>query len=117
MRALTRIPACLCHGARLFLGASTVIVMTVSLIGANADPPPAVTAVLTSAQAREAYLARATVWRDPGPLTPEDIVAGPSGIFPYTFAAATSNEGIGCLFTKPGKELGGASVKFLWYDH
>jgi len=113
MRALIRISARLCRGARLLVGASTVIVMTVSLTGAKGDEPQAVTALLTSAQARQAYLARATVWRDPGSLTPEDIIAGPPGIFPYTFAAATSDQGIGCLFTKPGKELGGASVKFL----
>ncbi len=112
MRTLITVPARKCRRPRLFLGAGTVLV-TLSLAWAHADQPPAVTAVLTSAPARAAYLARATIWRDPGPLTPEAIVAGPPGIFPYTVAAATSDAGIGCLFTKPGKELGGASVKFL----
>ena len=111
MRALIGIPAWLRRRPRLFLVAGAVMV-TVSLPRANGDPQ-AVSAVLTSPQARAAYLGRAIVWRDPGPLTPEAILAGPPGIFPFTFAAATSDEGIGCTFAKPGQVLGGASMKFL----
>ena len=112
MPNLLPLPACR-HRVALFLGAGAAIV-TLSLTWTQAaDQPPAVTAVLTSPPARAAYLGRATIWRDPGPLPPETILAGPPGIFPFPFAVATSDEGIGCTFAKPGKELGGASVKFL----
>src|SRR6476660_4906535 len=106
-----RLSACR-HRVALFLGASAAIV-TLNLTWAHADEAPPVTAVLTSPHARAAYLARATIWRDPGPLPPDTMLAGPPGIFPFTFAAATSDEGIGCRFARPGQELGGASMKFL----
>ena len=62
-----------------------------------------------------AYLAHATNWRDPEPLAPDQLLAGPSGIFPYSFAQATADAGIGCMFTTPGNTLGGNSLKFAVY--
>jgi hypothetical protein len=79
----------------------------------TANQLPAVSAVLTSGPSRAAYLAHATVWHDPEPLAPDQLLAGPSGTFPYTFAEATADEGIGCTFTTPGSTLGGNSPKFL----
>jgi hypothetical protein len=71
---------------------------------------PAVSAILTSSQSRAAYLAHATMWKDPGDLSADEILAGPSGIFPYTPAEAM--DGVGCTFVTAGKELGGKSAKF-----
>lgn len=77
-----------------------------------ANEPAVVSAILTSPQSRATYLAHATVWRDHEPLTPDELLAGPSGHFPYTFEEATSNSGVSCMFTQPGRELGGKSPKF-----
>jgi hypothetical protein len=82
-------------------------------VAVTAKEPPAVSAILTSSQSRATYLAHAAIWRDPEPLSPEALLTGPSAIFPYTFAQATAAGGIGCRFTKPGRELGGHSPKFL----
>ena len=87
--------------------------LALGLSWAAANEPPAVSAILTGSHPRAAYLAHATIWKDPGVLSPDDILEGPSGVFPYTFADATADEGIGCTFVKPGKELGGKSPKFL----
>ena len=72
---------------------------------------PAVSAILTSPRSRAAYLAHATMWKDPGDLSSDEILAGPSGVFPYS--AAEALDGVGCTFVQPGKELGGKSAKFL----
>ena len=69
--------------------------------------------IRTSARARAAYLARATIWQDPGTLSPTDLFEGPSGAFPYSVEQANSDEGIGCTFTEAGNELSGNSPKFL----
>jgi hypothetical protein len=97
----------------LIARAASTMMLTFRIVSGAADEPTVVSAVRTSSQSRAAYLAHATVWRDPEPLAPETLLAGPSGIFPYTFAEATADTGIGCTFTKPGRELGGNSLKFL----
>jgi hypothetical protein len=71
---------------------------------------PAVSAILTSSPSRAAYLAHATIWKNPGDVSADEILAGPLGVFPYS--AAEAEEGIGCTFVTPGKELGGKSAKF-----
>jgi hypothetical protein len=58
-----------------------------------------------------AYLAHATIWKDPGDLSPDEILAGPSDLFPYS--AAEALQGIPCTFAQRGRELGGKSAKFL----
>ena len=73
----------------------------------------AVSSIRTSAASRAGYLARATIWRDPGALSPADVLAGPPGALPYTFEQATSDAGIACAFAQPGRELGGGTAKFL----
>ena len=92
---------------------SPVIVTALLILGitwAAADEPP-VSAILTSSRSRAAYLAHATIWKDPGALSADEILAGPSGVFPYSIAEALA--GVGCTFVKAGKELGGKSSKFL----
>lgn len=92
---------------------ATTAMVVVGLTWAAAHEVPALTAIITSPRARARYLAYATIWRAPEALTPDDILDGPKGAFPYTFQQATADEGIDCLFAKPGKELGGNSLKFL----
>jgi len=41
--------------------------------------------IRTSPQSRAAYLVRATIWQDPGVLSPNDLIEIPSAAFPYTF--------------------------------
>jgi hypothetical protein len=87
--------------------------LALGITWAAANEPATVSAILTSAGSRTAYLAHATIWKDPGVLSPDDILDGPSGVFPYTFAEATADEGIGCTFATPGKALAGNTPKFL----
>jgi hypothetical protein len=85
--------------------------LVVGIRWAAADEPAAISAIITSSRARTAYLAHATMWKKPGDLSADQILAGPSGAFPYS--AAEALEGIGCTFVTPGKDLGGKSAKFL----
>ena len=92
---------------------SPVLAAALLMLGITwaAADEPAVSAILTSSQSRAAYLAHATIWKDPGDLSSDQILAGPPDVFPYS--AAEALKGIGCTFVKPGKELGGKSPKFL----
>jgi len=72
---------------------------------------PAVSAILTTSRSRANYLAHATLWKDPGNLSADEIMAGPSGVFP--FSAEEARAGVGCTFATPGKDLGGKSAKFM----
>jgi hypothetical protein len=72
-----------------------------------------VSSIRTNAASRAHYLARATIWRDPGALSPAEVLVGPQDGLPYSFEEATSDAGIACTFAKPGKELGGGTAKFL----
>src|SRR5262245_33371157 len=76
-----------------------------------ASDEPSILAILTSEASRSAYLAHATMWKDPGRLSPDEILAGPSGVFPYS--ASEALDGIGCTFAERGQKLGGKSAKFL----
>ena len=73
-----------------------------------AQEAPSVSAIVTSASARAGYLARAAIWKDPGALTPQDILKGPPN--PHGFAQSGV---LTCSFAQPGAQLGGASRKFL----
>ena len=92
---------------------SAVLATALLILGLTwaAADEPAVSAILTSPRSRAAYLAHATMWMDPGNLSSDEILAGPSGVFPYSAAEALG--GVGCTFVQPGKELGGKSAKFL----
>src|SRR6185503_10027957 len=88
-----------------------VAVVRIGLLHAEAGAPT-ISAIVTTANRRSWYLAHATIWRQPRPLSPDDVRDGPRGIFPYTFTRATSVDGVTCTFTTPGKELSGRSEKF-----
>ena len=88
------------------------VMATLGMVRIAADAMT-IAAIRTSPQARTAYLARATIWHDPGVLSPDDLVEGPSAALPYTFEQVNDDEGIGCRFTQAGKELGGNTPKFL----
>jgi len=81
-------------------------------IGATRDSE-SVAAIRTTNQARQRYLAHATIWRTPPDLSPADLLHGPPDVFPYTPEQAASDEGVPCTFAQAGAELGGASPKFL----
>jgi hypothetical protein len=87
--------------------------VTLGIVRAAGDGPTTVSGIRTTPQSRTTYLARATMWHDPGVLSPTDVFEGPSGALPYTFEQANSNEGIGCTFTQAGQDLSGNSPKFL----
>lgn len=86
---------------------------TVGLMWTAADGLVAVSGIRTSPQSRATYLAHATIWQDPGALSPTDVFDGPSGVFPYTVEQANGDEGVDCTFAQAGKELSGNSPKFL----
>jgi hypothetical protein len=78
-----------------------------------ASPPGVeITAVVTSPRARAQYLAHAVIWTDPGPLSPDDVLAGVPGVSPYPGKRVTGSDPIACSFTTPGRLLGGKSPKF-----
>src|SRR5262245_10848942 len=70
-----------------------------------------VSAIRTTPQSRENYLAHAQIWLAPGRLSPEDILGGPQRL-PDGLESATTSP-IECTFASPGNTLGGASQKFL----
>jgi hypothetical protein len=78
----------------------------------SANQPRPLEAIMTSPVGRTGYLARAVIWRDPGDLSPSDVLGGPPGVFPYTREEATAASGITCTFERPGRVLGGKSPKF-----
>src|SRR5262249_54759100 len=90
-----------------------VTVMAALVLGVTwaAVDEPVVSAILTSSRSRAAYLAHAAMWSDPGVLSVDEILAGPSGVFPFSVTEALA--GVGCTFVKPGRALGGNSSKFL----
>lgn len=96
---------------RLALIAAEIVVL--GMMAAAAAGPTTVSGIRTSPESRATYLARATIWRDPGILSPTGLYEGPSGGLPYTFEQANSDEGIPCTFTQAGRELAGNTAKFL----
>ena len=95
------------------LALSGAVAVALGMVWAAAQSPMIAAGIRTNRQSRATYLARATIWQDPGPLSPTDLFDGPSGAFPYTFEQANSAEGIGCTFMRAGQELSGNSPKFL----
>ena len=90
-----------------------VAMFALGITWAAASEAPSLSAILTSGNARTEYMAHARIWKHPGILSPDDILDGPSGVFPYTFAEVTSEDGIACTFMKPGNGLGGNTPKFV----
>jgi hypothetical protein len=110
-------PELLQQAWEIFMHHSLRFASGVAMIGAAlvtvAAESPRIVAVRTTADQRNAYLAQAVIWRSPDPLSPVDLLDGPSGAFPYTFAQANDGTGIGCAFAQTGQKLGGKSPKFL----
>ena len=67
-------------GTRRFF--SLLVVVSVLLGWTLAAEAPAPRFVFTHAAERTGYLANAVIWRDPGPLTPEQIRVGPPAALP-----------------------------------
>ena len=61
---------------------------------------------------RMQYLARAEIWRDPGQLTPERLLAGPPLNDKSGVAEAPADRPFPCTFAGPGKTMGGNTPKF-----
>ena len=79
-------------------------------LSAQTGPSPAF--IFSHQDMRLSYLANAVIWRDPGPLTPDDIRMGPAAALPEAIRKGSSGEVIDCRFERPGTELGGATEKF-----
>ena len=58
------------------------------------------------------YLAAATIWTDPGDLTPAALLAGPPLKDGSGIEAALKGTPFPCTFAVPGKTMGGATKKF-----
>jgi hypothetical protein len=63
-------------------------------------------------QQRLRYLATATIWSDPGDVTPEMVQAGRPLKQSEGLAAALRGQPLSCNFAKPGNKLGGKTPKF-----
>jgi hypothetical protein len=87
-------------------GISTVVGITLA-----AQTPPTPLFIYTHAAERARYLANAVIWRDPGPLTPDDIRRGPKAAIPDALVKA-GDQPIECRYERPGTELGGKTPKF-----
>ena len=95
------------HRFALALGISVALAVALS---AQTGPSPAF--IYSHQDTRMSYLANAVIWRDPGPLTPEQIKAGPPAAIPEAIKRGSAGEVIECRFERPGIELGGATEKF-----
>src|SRR5262245_4641481 len=69
--------------------------------------------IRTSPASRTAYLARAVIWLEPGPLSPDNLLRGPTDELSNTLAPAISGDAVACTFAQPGHAIGGATLKFL----
>ena len=87
------------------IGISTILGVAL----AAQTPPPLFIYTHTAERAR--YLANAIIWRDPGPLTPDDIRRGPKASIPEAIAKA-GDQPIECRYDRPGADLGGKTPKF-----
>jgi len=88
-----------------------VTILTLGLTCVLTADDSAVAAIVTSGRSRTAYLARAGIWTGTASRSPDEILAGPTGVFPYS--AANALGGVRCAFVTPGDSLGGQSPKFL----
>ena len=73
---------------------------------------PQVAFVQVDKAKRMQYLATATIWSDPGNLTPAALLAGPPLQDGSGVEAALKGTPFPCTFAQPGKSMGGATKKF-----
>jgi hypothetical protein len=79
---------------------------------ANGDQPQIVSVQVESLAKRAHYLATAQIWADPGELTPQALLAGPPLADGSGVEAALDGRPFPCTFAKPGKTMGGNTLKF-----
>jgi hypothetical protein len=78
----------------------------------NVDPTRVAFVKVESEAKRMQYLGTATIWTDPGDLTPAALIAGPPLTDDSGVAAALGGTPFPCTFAQPGKSMGGATKKF-----
>jgi hypothetical protein len=103
------------RGQRGLFGALAlaVVAATPALVGAQAaSGQPKVAFVQVDKAKRQQYLATATIWSDPGDLTPAALLAGPPLKDGSGIEAALKGTPFPCTFAQPGKTMGGATKKF-----
>jgi len=94
------------------------LLATLALAVATATPAvvaaqsPQVAFVQVDKAKRMQYLATATIWSDPGNLTPAALLAGPPLQDGSGVEAALKGTPFPCTFAQPGKSMGGATKKF-----
>ena len=73
-----------------FAGALGISVALAVALSAQTGPSPAF--IYSHQDTRISYLANAVIWRDPGPLTPEQIKAGPPAAIPEAIKRGSAGE-------------------------
>ena len=96
----------------LALGAAVTVPALVAGQAANADPSPVAVVQVESKAKRLQYLAAAQIWADPGELTPQALLAGPPLADGSGVETALDGRPFPCTFAKPGKTMGGNTMKF-----
>lgn len=94
--------------------AVTVATATPAVVAAQSAGAgqPQVAFVQVDKAKRLQYLGTATIWTDPGNLTPAALLAGPPLTDGSGVEAALKGSPFPCTFAQPGKDLGGATKKF-----
>src|SRR5436190_10238735 len=128
LTSVSKDPAIAHPQGRVSLGCQTVHRWQRGLLGALAVAVVAATPALVAAQAasgqpkvafvqvdkakRLQYLGTATIWSDPGDLTPAALLAGPPLKDGSGVDAALKGTPFPCTFAQAGKTMGGATKKF-----
>ena len=104
-----RFPRGLLVATALTVATATPAVVAAQSAGAG---QPQVTFVQVDKAKRLQYLAAATIWTDPGDLTPAALLAGPPLKDGSGVEAALKGTPFPCTFALAGKTMGGATKKF-----
>jgi len=96
----------------LALAAAAAAPAVVAGQAANAGQPQVAVVQVESKAKRLHYLATAQIWTDPGELTPQALLAGPPLADGSGVEAALDGRPFPCTFARPGKSMGGATLKF-----
>jgi len=104
-----RLPRGLLVALALTVATATPAVVVAQSAGAG---QPQVTFVQVDKAKRLQYLGTATIWSDPGNLTPAALLAGQPLQDGSGVEAALKGTPFTCTFSQPGKSMGGATKKF-----